>query len=195
MIVSEKIKNLFTLFFSMLKMGLFTFGGGYVTLTLLEGEYVEKRGWLTKEEFLDMISISESTPGPVAINGATYVGYKKAGIIGSILATIAVCIPSFVVIYLISLFFDQFLANTYVAYAFNGIRVCVVYLIFNAGMKLFKNLNKNLLSYSIVFITMIAMILISLLAINFSTVFIVLIFAVVGIILYLLNKIKGGNCE
>ena len=96
---------LFKIFFTMMKIGLFTFGGGYAMLALLENEFVEKRAWLEKDEFLDMVAIAESTPGPIAINSATYIGYKKAGFLGSTLATVGVCIPSVVIIFLISLFF------------------------------------------------------------------------------------------
>ena len=125
----KESKLLFTLFFTMMKIGCFTFGGGIAMLALLENEFVSKRGWIDREEFLDMVAISESTPGPIAINSATYIGYKTAGFWGSLLATLGVCIPSFVIIYLISLFFYQFLSFEYVKYAFMGIRVAVVFLI------------------------------------------------------------------
>jgi chromate transporter len=118
----KKSKLVFTLFLTMLKIGLFTFGGGYGMIALLENEFVAKRKWITKEEFLDMIAIAESSPGPIAINSSTYIGYKKAGFLGSLFATIGVCIPSFVIIFIISLFLDAFLKLTYVAYAFKGIQ-------------------------------------------------------------------------
>ena len=111
--------RLFSLFLSMLKIGLFTFGGGYAMIALIENEFVSKKKWIDKEEFLDMVAISESTPGPLAINSATYIGYKTAGVAGAFSATIAVCIPSFVIIYVISLFFDQFLSLEYAQYAFH----------------------------------------------------------------------------
>ena len=107
----RKIKGYLSLFLTMLKIGLFTFGGGYAMIALLENEFVTKRKWIEKDEFLDMVAIAESTPGPIAINAATYLGYKMHGVIGSLLATVAVCIPSFVIIYAISLFFDAFLAS------------------------------------------------------------------------------------
>ena len=103
----KKITNLFGTF---LKIGAFTFGGGYAMVALLQNEFVEEKKWVTKEEFLDMVAIAESTPGPMAVNSATYIGYRIAGTAGAAAATTAVCIPSFVVIYLISLFFDQFLS-------------------------------------------------------------------------------------
>ena len=109
-------------------------------VALLEHEFVEKKRWLTREEFLDMVAIAESTPGPVAVNSATYIGYKLAGVAGAAASTLAVCLPSFAVIYLISLFFDRFLQLTVVANAFKGIQACVIYLILSAGVKMLKKL-------------------------------------------------------
>ena len=114
----SKIRELFGTFF---KIGAFTFGGGYAMVALLEHEFVEEKRWLTREEFLDMVAIAESTPGPVAVNSATYIGYKLAGVAGAAASTLAVCLPSFGVIYLISLFFDRFLQLTVVANAFKEI--------------------------------------------------------------------------
>ena len=91
----SKIKELFATF---LKIGAFTFGGGYAMVALLEHEFVEKKRWVSREEFLDMVAIAESTPGPVAVNSATYIGYKIDGIAGAAASTLAVCIPSFAVI-------------------------------------------------------------------------------------------------
>ena len=102
----SKTKELFWTFF---KIGAFTFGGGYAMVALLQNEFVEEKKWVTKEEFLDMVAIAESTPGPVAVNSVTYIGYKIEGAAGAAASTVAVCLPSFAVIYLISLFFDQFL--------------------------------------------------------------------------------------
>ena len=92
------------MFFTMMKIGLFTFGGGYAMLALFEAEFVDKKKWIGKTEFMDMLAIAESTPGPLAINGATYVGYKIAGFLGALVSTVAVCIPSFAIIYAISVF-------------------------------------------------------------------------------------------
>ena len=124
------MKLICSLFITFLKIGAFTFGGGYAMIALLENEFVEKKKWLEKSEFLDMVAVAESTPGPVAINSATYIGYKIAGFAGAAMSTLAVCIPSFFVIYGISLFFDQFLSLRWVSCAFRGIQVCVIYLIY-----------------------------------------------------------------
>ena len=173
----------------MLKIGLFTFGGGYAMIALLENEFVDKKKYMEKEEFLDMVAIAESTPGPIAINAATYIGYKNAGIIGSAMATVGVCIPSFVIIYTISLFFDAFLSFTLVEYAFRGIQVCVVYLIFSAGLKMLRSMKKTAMSISIVSVVVISMLLFSLLAVKFSTILYIIICGIIGLFAYLLKQI------
>ena len=180
----------FTLFLTLLKIGLFTFGGGYAMIALLENEFVSKRKWIDKEEFLDMVAIAESTPGPIAINAATYIGYKNAGVLGALLATVGVCIPSFLIIYLISLFFDAFLSLTYVSYAFRGIQVCVIYLILSAGLKLLKGMKKGIFSVTLLTLTVLCMVLFSLLSISFSAVFYILIGGMAGLTGYLIRKLK-----
>ncbi|MBE6780994.1 MAG: chromate transporter [Ruminococcaceae bacterium] len=191
----NKLKNSIKLFLTMFKIGLFTFGGGYAMLALLENEFVEKRGWLTKEEFLNMLAIAESTPGPIAINSATYIGYKTAGVLGSAFATLGVCLPSFIIIFTISLFFDAFLKLKFVQYAFFGIRACVIYLIASAGFKLFKGLKKNALSI-IIFITVLAlMTALSIFAIKFSTVFYILICGTIGLVAYLIGLISRKGAQ
>ncbi|MBR6768112.1 MAG: chromate transporter [Clostridia bacterium] len=191
----KKTKLLQALFFTMLKIGAFTFGGGIAMLALLENEFVSKRGWLDREEFLDMVAISESTPGPIAINSATYIGYKMAGFAGSLLATLGVCIPSFAMIYLISLFFYEFLSFEYVQYAFMGIRVAVVFLILSAGVKLFKGIRKNLLSVSLLVLTVGMVLVSSLFSVSFSAVLYILIGGAVGFFAYSWFRLKKRNRE
>ena len=186
----RKIKDYLSLFLTMLKIGLFTFGGGYAMIALIENEFVEKKKWLDKDEFLDVAAIAESTPGPIAINAATYIGYKNSGIIGSIIATLGICIPSFVIIYAISLFFDAFLSFTLVAYAFKGIQICVVYLILTAGLKMLKQIKKTTFNMIIISLTLICMIVFSLFAVKFSTIFYILISGACGVAVYLLCKIR-----
>ena len=186
----RKIKDYLSLFLTMLKIGLFTFGGGYAMIALLENEFVEKKKWLKKDEFLDVAAIAESTPGPIAINAATYIGYKNSGIIGSIIATLGICIPSFVIIYAISLFFDAFLSFTLVAYAFKGIQICVIYLILTAGLKMLKQMKKTTFNMIIISLTLICMIVFSLFAVKFSTIFYILISGACGVAVYLLCKIR-----
>lgn len=119
---AQEVKSLGTLFFTFFKIGLFTFGGGYAMIALLEEEFIQRRKWLDKDEFLDMTAIAESTPGPVAINSATYLGYKLAKVPGAATATVAVCLPSFLIIYAISLFFEQFTQLTVIANASRAFR-------------------------------------------------------------------------
>ena len=186
----KKVKGYLSLFLTMLKIGLFTFGGGYAMIALLENEFVEKKKWLNKDEFLDIAAIAESTPGPIAINAATYIGYKNSGMIGSMIATLGICIPSFVIIYAISLFFDAFLSFTLVAYAFKGIQICVVYLILTAGLKMLKQMKKTAFNMIIISITLICMVAFSLFAVKFSTIFYILISGICGVAVYLLGKIR-----
>lgn len=186
----KKIKGYLSLFLTMLKIGLFTFGGGYAMIALFENEFVEKKKWLEKDEFLDVAAIAESTPGPIAINAATYIGYKNAGIIGSIIATLGICIPSFITVYAISLFFDAFLSLTLVAYAFKGIQICVVYLILTAGLKMLAHMKKNAFNIIIISITLICMVVFSLFAVKFSTIFYMMISGACGVVVYLLGKIR-----
>ena len=186
----EKRKGYLSLFLTMLKIGLFTFGGGYAMIALLENEFVEKKKWIEKDEFLDVAAIAESTPGPIAINAATYIGYKNAGMIGSMIATLGICIPSFIIIYTISLFFDAFLSLTLVAYAFKGIQICVVYLILTAGLKMLAHMKKNAFNMIIISTTLICLVVFSLFAVKFSTIFYIMISGACGVAVDLLGKIR-----
>ena len=179
------------LFWTFCKIGMLTFGGGYAMIALLENEFVEKKGWLDRDEFLDMAAIAESTPGPVAVNSATYLGYKIGGVAGAALSTLAVCLPSFVIIYVISLFFDQFLSLKYVAYAFRGIQACVVYLIFSAGLRMIKALDKSVMNKVIVALVMAAMAISSALAVSFSSIFYILICGLIGLAVWGIRRGRG----
>ena len=183
----QKFKTCLKLFLVLFKIGLFTFGGGYAMISLLENEFVAKRKWLESDEFLNVVAIAESTPGPVAINAATYVGYKLAGFWGSLSATVAVALPSFAIIFLISLFFDAFLSLKYVAYAFDGIQVCVIFLILNAGVKMLLKLERNVWNILITSAVIAAMITLSVLSIAFSLVWYILITAGLALLLYLVS--------
>lgn len=183
----QRLKTLIKLFFTMFKIGLFTFGGGYAMLVLLENEFVTKSKWMDNDEFTDIVAIAESTPGPIAINASTYVGYKAAKTLGAIVSTVAVCLPSLIIIFVISLFFDAFLKLKYVAYAFEGIRVCVCLLILFAGVKMLKKLKKNLFNIVLLSLSFVAVLLLGFFAIDLSTVWFVLIGGAVGIIAYLVG--------
>ena len=171
------------LFWTFLKIGAFTFGGGYAMVALLEREFVEDKQWLSREEFLDMVAIAESTPGPVAVNSATYVGYKIEGVEGA-------AASSFVVIYLISLVFDRFLQLSAVASAFRGIQVCVIYLILSAGMKMLKSLSGTAFNRIIVAGVVAAMVGCSVAAVSFSSLYYILLCGAAGVLLYLLRKLR-----
>ena len=191
----QKFKTCLKLFLVMFKIGLFTFGGGYAMISLLESELVAKRKWLESDEFLNVVAIAESTPGPVAINAATYVGYKLAGVWGSLSATVAVALPSFSIIFLISLFFDAFLSLKYVAYAFDGIQVCVIFLILNAGVKMLLKLERNVWNILITSAVIAAMITLSVLSIAFSSVWYILITAGLALLLYLISYFNARRKE
>ncbi|MCL2521407.1 MAG: chromate transporter [Erysipelotrichales bacterium] len=138
--MNENLK-LFTTFF---KIGLVTFGGGYAMLPIIEREVVEKHRWLDETEFLNMIAVSESTPGAIAVSMAAFVGRKRKGVLGGIIATLGIVLPSLIIIIAISFFIERFLENEFVRLAFKGIKGCIGVLIFNAGLKLFKHCHKGI---------------------------------------------------
>ena len=185
-----KCKTNLHLFLAMLKIGLFTFGGGYAMIALLENEFVTKCGWLEQEEFLDVAAIAESTPGPIAINSATYIGYKRGGLMGALVATLGITLPSFCIIYAISLFFDAFLSLAVVAYAFQGIRVAVIYLILSAGLRMLKKMKRTPFSVTVVAVTVILMLTCTLLSVKLSTIVYILAGGGMGVILWLVRRAR-----
>ena len=182
-----RLKSLWSLFINMLKIGLFTFGGGYAMIHLLENEFVAKKKWIEEDEFMDLVAIAESTPGPIAINCSTYIGYKKEKILGAVLATLGMCIPSFTIIFLISLFFNQFLSIGWVASAFKGIQVCVVFLILSAGVKMLKKMKKKPFNLIVMSATFLCMVAFGVFAVSFSSIFYILISGLVGLLIYLIG--------
>ena len=185
--------SLSALFRSFFKIGLFTFGGGYAMIALLEEEFIQRRKWLDKDEFLDMAAIAESTPGPVAINSATYLGYKLAGVPGAATATVAVCLPSFLIIYAISLFFEQFTQLTVIANAFKGIQVCVIYLIFSAGVRMLKALDKSPFATGVLAAVMLVMVGLSLAGVSVSSILLILLSGAAGVAAWLIGRRKEGK--
>ena len=192
-------KNIYLdLFLTFFKIGLFTFGGGYAMLSLIDDTCVEKKKWITSEEMMNVTTIAESTPGPIAINCSTFVGYKQGKLFGAILATLGVILPSFIIILGLSFVLNQFLENEYVIKAFAGIQVAVGVLIVNAGIKMFKKMKKDLVSYIFLFLGLIASLLIDIFAVNFSSIYLLLISGTLGFIVYSLinlkrNKKEGGD--
>lgn len=187
---AQEVKSLETLFFTFFKIGLFTFGGGYAMIALLEEEFIQRRKWLDKDEFLDMTAIAESTPGPVAINSATYLGYKLAKVPGAATATVAVCLPSFLIIYAISLFFEQFTQLTVIANAFKGIQVCVIYLIFSAGVRMLKALDKSPFATGVFAAVMLVMVGLSLAGVSVSSILLILLSGAAGVAAWLIGRRK-----
>ena len=190
---AQEVKSLETLFFTFFKIGLFTYGGGYAMIALLEEEFIQRRKWLDKDEFLDMTAIAESTPGPVAINSATYLGYKLAGVPGAATATVAVCLPCFLIIYAISLFFEQFTQLTVIANAFKGIQVCVIYLIFSAGVRMLKALDKSPFATGVLAAVMLVMVGLSLAGVSVSSILLILLSGAAGVAAWLIGRRKEGK--
>lgn len=179
------------LFWTFFRIGLFTFGGGYAMISLISANCVEKKGWITHEDMMNITVIAETTPGPVAINCATFIGYRQKGIPGAVCATLGVVLPSFIIIYLISLFLDRFLEIGWVANAFAGIRVGVAFLILRAGINMARKLPKTTLSKGLLFGAMSAMVLISLLALNISSIALMIFCAAISFCCFLAKK--GGS--
>lgn len=169
----SKCKKLFMTF---LKIGAFTFGGGYAMIPLIRREIVEEQKWLSEEDILDIIAISESTPGPIAINSATFVGYEVAGVLGSTLATLGVVLPAFLIILVISFFLRAFESLNVVKYAFKGISIGVLALIINAFYSMAKQCPRNILAY---IIAILAFIMVAILGVNVISVLILC--AVIGL--------------
>lgn len=182
-----KWKKLWQLFATFFKIGGFTFGGGYAMIPLIQHEAVEKKGWVTDDDILEIIAIAESTPGPIAINAATFVGYRTAGFWGAACATFGVVLPSFVIILLISFVLRQFQDVVVVQYAFNGIRVGVLALLLKALWNMYKKSPKGWAAYVVMAA---AFVLTAILKLN---VFIVIIFcAVFGLVTALLAERRAG---
>lgn len=171
------MKEIFSLFVTFLKIGAFTFGGGYAMIPLIQHEMVEKKKWLTSEEMVDIIAIAESTPGVLAVNTATFVGYKIKKFWGGFFATLGVILPSLIIIIAISLFFEDFLKNQYVIYAFKGIRACVAALILHAALRIAKHFPKTAFSYLLVALALVASIIL-----HIRTTYIIIFGLVIGVV-------------
>lgn len=186
---------LWELFYIFAKIGLFTFGGGYAMISIIEETCVERKKWITHEEMMNMTVIAESTPGPIAINCATYVGYKLAGFVGAVAATFGIVLPSFIVIFLISKFFDNFLKITVIANAFQGIKIAVGILIFDAAITMIKKMKKKILPRIIVSVAFLVMMLVNIFSWNFSSISLMLAAGGLSLMIFTVQKIskeKGG---
>ena len=192
------MKKLIDLFLTFSKIGLFTFGGGYAMISLIENNCVERKKWISHDEMMNITVIAESTPGPIAINAATFVGYKQAKLLGAIAATLGMILPSFLIILLISFFFDNFLEITVIANAFKGIKIAVGLLILDAGITMIGKMQKKAFPRIIMICTFAAMMCINIFAWNFSSVMLLLIAAVISIVFFIVKgqpELKGGESK
>ena len=179
------MKQLAALFWSFFKIGAFTFGGGYAMIPLIEREVIDNRRWVKREEFLDLLTLAQSAPGPIALNTAVFVGYQLRGLWGAVSAILGIVIPSFVVILLVAILFSDIRDNAWVEAAFKGMRPAVVALIVAPVLKLAKGLHWSM--YLIIIASALAV-----WGLGWSPVY-VLIVAAVGGIGWELYELKGGK--
>ena len=185
---------LLDLFFTFAKVGLFTFGGGYAMIVLIENNCAEKKQWITHDEMMNITVIAESTPGPIAINCATYVGYKQKGIVGALAATIGMILPSFCIIFAISALLDHFLEITWIAHAFQGIKIAVGILIIDAAIKMLQKMQKKPMPRAFMLCAFAAMLLINIFSVKISSIILMLAAGLVSLIIFMVKKpaAKGG---
>ena len=187
------MKLLLELFLTFAKIGLFTFGGGYAMISIIENICVERKNWITHDEMMNLTVIAESTPGPIAINAATFVGYRQGGIPGSIMATVGMALPSFVIIYLISAVLDNFLEILWIANAFKGIKIGVGLLIFNVALTMLKKMKPKPVPRVIAGCACAVMLTVNFLSLNFSTIALLILAGAVSLGLFLVSNRKGGS--
>ncbi len=174
------MKKAFELFIIFFKIGLFTFGGGYAMIPLIQKETVDNKKWIEERDILDIIAIAESTPGPIAINAATFIGYRVCGFLGALCATLGVVMPSFFIILLISFALEAFAGNEVIQYAFSGIRSGVLALIIKALYSMYKQFKKtktSAISYIIIAFAFLATVLLKL-----NAIIVIIICAITGLI-------------
>ena len=177
----KKLREILVMFFTFFKIGAFTFGGGYAMISLIEDACVTKHGWMTHEEMTNMTALAESTPGPISINCATHIGYRRAGVIGAISTTLGVVLPSFIIILIIANFFDSILEVPLIHAAFRGIRVAVALLITRVGIKLVKKTKRKPFTVGLLLGGALVMMAIHVFALPLSTVYLILSAALLGL--------------
>ena len=175
----ENFKKALKLFLAFFKIGAFTFGGGYAMIPLIQHEVTEKNKWITDDDILEIVAISESTPGPIAVNSATFVGYRVCGVLGSVAATLGVVVPSFLIMLAVFFVLNQFQEARPVQYAFMGIRACVLALVLKALLSMYKKCSKNWVSYTVIAFAVIASVVLSI-----NTFYIIITSAVFGLVTY-----------
>ena len=187
---------LLEIFLTFAKIGLFTFGGGYAMISIIDNNCVERKKWITHDEMMNITVIAESTPGPIAINCATYVGYKKGGFLGACAATVGVVLPSFLIIYIISFFLDNFLEITWIAKAFTGIKAAVGILILDAAINMIKKMKKKPLPLILMLCACVVMLMVNFFSLKLSSIVMMLLAAAVSLTVFLVKQNaakKGGN--
>lgn len=184
---------LLDLFLTFAKIGAFTFGGGYAMLSVISDNCVEKKKWITADDMMNITVIAETTPGPVSVNCATFTGYRQAGVLGAAVATTGLVMPSFIAIYLISLFLDRFLEYPIVASAFNGIKIGVGFLVLEAALGMLKKLPKDSLTKTLLWGGCAVMLAADIFAFNFSTIALMIICATISVAVYSGTRRKGGE--
>ena len=183
-----KKTSLWQLFATFFKTGLFTFGGGYAMIAILQEELVDKKKWITNQDMLDMIVVAESTPGVIAVNTATSVGYKTRGVLGAIVATLGIVLPSFLIISLLSYLIEAFQSNIWYQSDFKGIQACVTVLVINAFTKMFKQIEHDVYNY----VSFVVAFVIAALT-NFSVIYLILIGGLCGLVVTLLKQKKSNK--
>jgi len=186
---------LLDLFLTFAKIGLFTFGGGYAMISLIEKICVEKKQWITHDEAMTITVIAESTPGPIAINCATFVGFKKNNFLGALIATAGMILPSFCIIFAISKLLDHFLEITWIAHAFQGIKIAVGILILDAAIKMLQKMQKKPMPKVFMLCAFVAMLLINIFSVRISSIILMLTAGLISLILFMVKKpaAKGGD--
>ena len=179
---------LLDLFLTFAKIGLFTFGGGYAMISLIANSCVERKRWISHDEMMDITVIAESTPGPIAINCATYVGYKRKGLVGAAVATVGIVLPSFCIILLISRYLDNFLKIAWVAHAFMGIKLAVGILILDAAIKMIGKMPKKPIPVAIMGGAFCAMMLINIFAVRVSSIMLMSVAAIISLSISLTKR-------
>ena len=181
---------LIELFLTFVKIGSFTFGGGYAMISIIESICVEKKNWITHDEMMNITVIAESTPGPIAINLATFVGYKKGRIPGAVLATFGVVLPSFIIIFAISESLGQFLEITWIANAFRGIKIAVGILILDAALKMIRKMARKPLQIGILIATFAVIMLVNIFKLHLTSILVMLVAALVSLVFFCVDEIR-----
>ena len=184
------MRIIFDLLLTFMKIGFFTFGGGYAMLSVIEDNCVEKKKWITHDDMMNLTVIAESTPGPIVINCATFIGYRQAGVIGSIAATIGIVLPSFVVILIISGFLDNFLDMEVVKDAFRGIKCAVGILIISAAVTMIKKMKKKPFPVIVMVLSALAMLATDIFSLGFSAITIIVFAALLGLAVFAVRSMK-----